>query len=467
MYQSSLSNLQKIGVDIQEGFFTSELKTIPLLEGVKTLLQNIDAKGLKLTAKGFLPTKVVKGIVEVAATTADKRYLEVQTRFYEQEHLSANMARVVSEVLKLVRVEKGKLFLTKKGREFLSLNAQEQYIVLFNIMVGINLGYFDGHQEASCVHHSCLIMLQLLRDKAKDFRTSEVYVMLLLDSYPILEDEIEKLELDYGQRDQLDIFISISQTRLFERFFLSLGLVEMKVAKNYQEESSFAKSALLDKFIEEKYSINRELVFSKKLMRSFQDEIKVKKLEIDLFEVSMYLFSQYAHIPSPPSTVVIDSLLQKHSVIGTLRADYEHFYEKLIKSVVTTYEEFTQLDTVGAKRDDIMDEYLEMVDTFARLVRTDKPFITVERLLIVPSFLFDALKMYHQIDYLSKDFILEIERVLGNEFAMDVGQLMLLLNKLEKDRKKLKKNKPNFENSVKEFIQTYFIIVLELYSRDL
>ena len=50
---------------------------------------------------------------------------------------------------------------------------------------------------------------------------------------------------------------------------------------------------------------------------------------------------------------------------------------------------------------------------------------------------------------------------------MDIAQLMLLLERLEKDAKKLKKSKPNFEQGVKEFIQTYLMIVLELRSREL
>ncbi len=114
LYQTSLENLQALTLNIKDEFFTYELKDIPLLEGINTLLNTIDAKGLKLTQKGFLPTKVVKSVVEVASTTADERFLKYQTRFYEEEHFSASLVRTVTEVLKLVRVQKGKLFLTKK-----------------------------------------------------------------------------------------------------------------------------------------------------------------------------------------------------------------------------------------------------------------------------------------------------------------------------------------------------------------
>ena len=468
LYQTSLENLQALTLNIKDEFFTYDLKNIPLLEGVNTLLNTIDAKGLKLTQKGFLPTKVVKSIVEVASTTADERFLKYQTRFYEEEHFSASLVRMVAEVLKLVRVQKGKLLLTKKGSQFLTLNKHQQYIILLNIMFGINLGYFDGHQEALCVHNSSLIMLQLLRDKSRDFRSVDVYSVILLESYPAVEDDIELLELyDYADKDQFEIYVSIAELRLFERLFLPLGLVEMQKAKTYMEDGKYTKSELLDYLIEEKNVINKELLFSKKTVKEFQDTIRTKNLEIDLFEETLFLFAQFAHVPPPPADAVIKSLMQKHAVIGALRADYEKIYRQLIESVLTTYEEFTQLDTVGAKREDLVDEYMQMIDSFAVLVQTPKPFTTVQRLQIVPMFIFDILKLRYDIDYTQEDFILILKEKLDEEFAMDVGNLMLLLEQLQKDAKKLKKNKPNFLQGVKEFIQNYFMIVLELRSRSL
>ena len=467
MYQESLKNLQNIGLKLNDEFFTLENFEAPLLKGINVLLQSIDLKGLTLTKNGFLPTKVVKSIVEVAATISDQRFLRVQTRFYEEENLSANMTRVVSETLKLIKVQKGKLLLTKKGNEFLSLTPHEQYIILFNIMLGMNIGYFDRHQEAMCVHNSSLIMLQLLRDKERDFRTAEVYTALLLDMYPIIEDSIDDLEvLDYGGKDKLDIFASIAETRLFERLFLPFGLIEMQTAK-YPQKDTFAKSALLDNFISEKHAINKNLVLSKKLLKTFQDEIRQNKLDINLFEVTMYLFAQYAHIPVPPKSSVVDVLMQKHPVLGTLRVSYTQLYEKLIDSVLTTFEEFTQLDTVGASKDSLVDEYMQMIDSLFALANTPKPFNTVQKLHILPAFIFDILKLRHNLDQFTQDFILECSKIFDEEFAMDIAQLMLLLEKLEKDAKKLKKNKPNFEQGIKEFIQTYLMIVLELRSREL
>ena len=468
LYQTSLENLHALTLNIKDEFFSYELKEIPLLEGIDTFLNAIDAKGLKLTQKGFLPTKVVKSIVEVASTTADERFLKYQTRFYEEEHFSASLVRTVAKVLKLVRVQKGKLFLTKKGSQFLTLDRHQRYIVLLNIMLGINLGYFDGHQEALCVHNSSLIMLQLLRDKNRDFRSVDVYTAILLERYPVLYDDIELLELyDYADKDQSEIFVSIADLRLFERLFLPLGLVEMEAAKTYMKDGRYEKSELLNHLIEEKNAINKELLFSKKTIKEFEDTIRTKNLEIDLFEETLFLFAQFSDVATPPADAVIESLMHKYAVIGTLRDDYEKIYRQLIESVLTTYEEFTQLDTVGAKREDLVEEYMQMIDSFAALVQRSKPFTTVQRLQIVPIFILDILKQHYDVDYLQENYILVLKEKFDEEFAMDVGHLMLLLEQLKKDVKKLKKNKPDFLQGIREFIQSYFMIVLELRSRSL
>ena len=467
MYEESLKNLQEIGIDINKDFFTLKGVDAPLLRGIKQLLESIEPKGLKLTQKGFLPTKVVKSIVDVASTEADKRYLRLQTRFYEEENLSANMARVIADVLKFIKVQKGKLFLTKKADEFLTLKENEQYLVLLNIMIGINLGYFDRHQEARCVHNSSVIMLQLLRDKEQDFRTTGVYAVLLLDSYPMIEDDIDMLELyDYGEMDKLDIFVSIAETRLFERLYLPLGLLEMQ-AEKYPEENKFAKSKLLSILINAKHEINKELVLSKKRVKIFEDSIRKSKLDINLFESTMFLFVQYANMPLPPKEEVLNLLMQKHSVIGTLRSSYEELYTNLIESILITYDEFTQLDTVGSKREDLLDEYMNMIDALCKIVISPKPFNTVQNIQILPAFIFDILKIHHNLDQFTPDFIIECSKVFDEEFAMDIGHFMLLLEQLQKDAKKLKKSKPRFEQGIKEFIQTYMMLVLELRSRTL
>ena len=335
-------------------------------------------------------------------------------------------------------------------------------------MLGINMGYFDNRQKAMCVHSSSLIMLQLLRDKSRDFRTVDVYTAILLESYPMLDNEIEKLEpYGYIEKEPFDIYVSIAEIRLFKRLFLPLGLVEMKVGKSYTDSNKYAKSELLDHLIEAKHAIKKELVISKKTIKEFQDIIRVKKLEIDLFEDTLFLFAQFAYVPISPTNVVIENLMQKHSVLGTLKNDYEGFYKKLIESVLTTFEEFTQLDTVGAKRDDLVKEYIQMMEAFVKLVQTPKPFTTIQRLEIVPMFIFDILKLHYDINFLQEDFILILEKRFDKEFAMDVGNLMLLLQQLQKDAKKLKKNKPNFMQGIKEFIQVYFMIIFEIRSRSL
>ena len=468
MYKKSLKNLEQIGIQINEKFFTLETLDTPLLRSVTTPLESIDEKkGVKLTAREFLPAKLVQAIVEVGMTKSEKQFASLHKRFYEEEHLSAGMARVVAEVLEFVKLEKNKLLLTKKAQEFLSLSIHQRYIVLLNIMFGLNIGYFDGYQEALCVHRSSVIMLQFLRDKSREYREVDVYVAMLLELYPHLEEEIEHLEVELSSSDQFDIFVKIVQTRLFERLYLPLGLVDMKIDSSYKESDLFAKTQLLDTLITAKYAINKEMVLSKKLIKTFENEMHKNNLEINLFETIMFLFSQFAYTPWPPNQKVIDALMQRHALIGSLRKSYELFYNKLIEAVKTTYQEFTQLDKVGAKRDELVAKYVNMSEALAKLPIKPKPYATAQNLAIIPMFVFDILKIHYKIDSFSKDFILEIEKEFGEEFALSIGNFIMLLQQLEKDGRKLKKSKPHFEQSVKEFVQVYLMIVLELRSRGL
>jgi len=80
---------------------------------------------------------------------------------------------------------------------------------------------------------------------------------------------------------------------------------------------------------------------------------------------------------------------------------------------------------------------------------------------------FDILALRLGLEFLPEDFILKLQEEFDEEFAMDVGHLVLMLQQLQKDAKKLKKNKPHFIQGIQEFMQIFFVIVLELRSRDL
>ena len=58
---------------------------------------------------------------------------------------------------------------------------------------------------------------------------------------------------------------------------------------------------------------------------------------------------------------------------------------------------------------------------------------------MVSAFVSDILKFHYDIDFLQEDFILVVEEKLDEEFAIEVSYLIILLEQVQKDVKKLKR----------------------------
>lgn len=105
-----ISKLEQFaGINIDPVFLEKVQIDAPILKRVALLLEAVGDKGLKLTTKGNLPTKVVKALAFCAPTLSESRYTHFAKRFLEEEQPAAQRTRVVCEVGKLLRVSKGKL----------------------------------------------------------------------------------------------------------------------------------------------------------------------------------------------------------------------------------------------------------------------------------------------------------------------------------------------------------------------
>ena len=457
MLTKALDELKSIHIEIDENFLFEESMDAPLLKGVEILLESIEPKGLKLTPSGYLPTKVVKEIMLNAHTKLEEIFLKEEKRFYEAENLSASMARVVAQNLSLIRVQKGKLYLTKKGEQFLKLTPTQRYIVLFADMFRLNLAYFDYMEEALCVYGASVVMLQLLRDKQRQFRDVEVYVQLLFADYPQIQESLADC---IDAESKLEVFTSIVETRLFGRFYLPLGLIDVENVEDFFDRR-YAKSELLEKFVKPKNELKKDLILSKNKIIKFQKQIESNKLDIDLLEAIVFLFIQLALLPMPPKEEILSVLLQKHKVLGTLEKFYRDLYSELIDSVVETIAMFTQYEMVG-KGDYLQKQYNEFIDGLIYLALKEKPFVTFKKITFIPIALFDFLQAVYKIDMTSPSAFEEIEKIFGDEFSEDLSVLVFTFQKIERMGKKLKKNKPQFVESIRDLFTTFFILIFEL-----
>lgn len=120
---------------------------------------------MKLTAKGKLPSKIVKEIALCQPSLRENSMLSFTKRYIEDEQVATQRVRNLCEVAKLVRVVKGKMIQGSMYKAYLQAQRYERYLYLFDRYKKLNLGYFDRHQEEDISSKIIHIMMQMLRDK--------------------------------------------------------------------------------------------------------------------------------------------------------------------------------------------------------------------------------------------------------------------------------------------------------------
>ena len=96
----------------------SEYQKIPILKQIKYLLELVDKQGeLKLTTKGFLPTKIVTDIYNQKFIQDEMIESGISKLYKETDSKSINLTRILLELSGLVKKRNNKLSLTKKRSE--------------------------------------------------------------------------------------------------------------------------------------------------------------------------------------------------------------------------------------------------------------------------------------------------------------------------------------------------------------
>ena len=460
---------KEIGLSVGEGFFQSDISNVPILEEVNLLLQAIDEKGLSLTQRGMLPTALVEAIVKSFPSNRTKRYLHLHKRFLEEEHIAAQRAKNVCMAGKLIKKQKNRLFLTRKGKEYLLANEHEKMIFLFNSFLGLNIGYYDRYQECNLINNISTAMLQLLRDKSSMFRTPFIYCNLFESDFPqVLDDVHTNLEFEgVGESDLYELFSKMVNIRLFQNFYLPFGFIEEQGGALNNAPVEYKKSQLLDSFLEPVNKIDDNLLLDAKLLGSFVKRIKEQALEIDLFNDLTYLFTAYTFELFPPSELLAANFTKSKMLLGTVKDNQELFYFQLSQSVKETVLFFSELEAKGQSQEKMV-RYKSMIDGVYSLLKSDKPFNMFIQMKVLTDHLFGLLENGFKIDVKSPKFLDHCTNRFNESVTEDISHLILLMRKLENDSKKVKKIKPQIVELAKEIIHSYILVILELraYSVD-
>lgn len=194
-------------------------QNIPIFNQVKFLFNLInEQKELKLTNKGFLPTKIV-------AELYGKGYIKdyfiengISKLYKESDVPTINLTKILVELSTLVKKRNNKLTLTKKGIE----QIDKDHILFQNIFETFtkkfNWSYFDGFSNEEIGQSGFGFTLILLDKYGKEYRNPEFYADKYLKAFDF---ETKYAELEFADNPKRAYII-----RTFERFLDYFGFTE-------------------------------------------------------------------------------------------------------------------------------------------------------------------------------------------------------------------------------------------------
>ena len=454
-------------VKIHPDFLDKEEIAAPILKQVDMLLDAVGEKGLKLTAKGNLPTKIVKELTLCCPTLSEGRYLKWTKRFLEEEQVPVMRARVVCEIGKLLKVSKGKIVHSSMSEAYRDASEAEKFIYLIWQFTKVNLGYFDRMQEESLSSGVSLIMMQMVRDRPKMFREANVYTAFLLDAFPQVADAIEEqiLPESYFSEDPYDEFEQMVQIRLFKNFFIPFGLVEER-GVNAKEVHEYAKTEFLETFLLPHDEINTSNILNKKELNLFSQRIKKEKLDVKLFHDFCFIYAHAARYPLKPFGMIAEDLVNAKRMIGTVAKAHEAFYVDLARSTEQTVRYFTQLEVKGggSRGEGMKNDFLSFVDGLYVALPNDTPHNMMAAMDAIPLFFLDMLVNVYKIDITSEDFYAECKKHFNEETIEDIGAVIFSMGELVNRTKKFKRINAKMQEMVKEVIRLFILAVMSIHT---
>lgn len=227
------------------------LDQIPFLVQIEFLLSRINDLGeLKLTAKGFLPTTIVKEIYELGQIKDDEIEVGITKLYSESSSQPIQLTRMITELAGFTKKRYNKLTLTKAWRDkLLKKNRQDIFLQTFATFAQkFNWGYFDGYSSQATGPVGFAFSLFLLSKYGKTERPDNFYSDKYLRAFPSLIDLFKE---DHFQTDLIRSFNSCYSIRTFDRFLDYFNLIKIRTdGIPYLDSRKFIKkSQIFDNII--------------------------------------------------------------------------------------------------------------------------------------------------------------------------------------------------------------------------
>jgi len=224
----------------------SDYKHIPILNQIKYLLHIIDNHvELKLTNKGFLPTKIVADIYNQGFIKDKHIESGVSKLHKETDSITINLTRVLIEISGLVKKRNNKLSLTKNGKSIVNNNFKLLSLIFKIFINKFNWAYYDGYGENTIGQIGFGFTLILLSKYGAKKRIDKFYSDKYFKAFPSSIDEITDVYLDSKLIQAGDCY----SLRTFERFLKYFGLIKIDSNNKTFADKFVTKTELFDKLI--------------------------------------------------------------------------------------------------------------------------------------------------------------------------------------------------------------------------
>ncbi len=225
----------------------NDYKKIPMLNQMKYFLNLIMDNGeIKLTAKGFLPTKIVKDIY-------DQEYLGevfIKSGLYklykESDSITVNLTRLLAQLMGVTKKRNGKLSLTKQGETIIKDDGKLLELILDTITRKFNWAYYDGYGDNQIGQSGFGFSLILLSKYGGTKHQDLFYADKYFKAFPDL------LQQDFPNKHTSKKINGPKcySVRTFDRFLDYFGLIKIEKADtSWNADKYILKTELFDKLV--------------------------------------------------------------------------------------------------------------------------------------------------------------------------------------------------------------------------
>jgi hypothetical protein len=218
----------------------------PMFNLVKYYLDLVKKLGeIKLTAKGFLPTKIVQEIYHQGFLEEYQFSSGISKLYKESDSITVNLTRLLAELAGLTKKRKGKLSLTKNGEKMTSDN-QKLFDLIFKTMTKkFSWAFYDGYEDLQIGQFGFGFSLILLSKYGEEKQLDSFYSDKYLKAFPQFLESITPAYCT-AQKYAGDCY----SVRTFQRFLHFFGLIEIEKQGNILDRKIFIKKTeLFDKLI--------------------------------------------------------------------------------------------------------------------------------------------------------------------------------------------------------------------------